>query len=241
MTGATSGVGEALASILYQHNAKVYVAGRSEESASNVIKKLKDAHPSSQGQLVFLSLVLDDLALVQKAAAEFLAKETRLDVLWNNAAVMIPPQGSRTKQGYELQLGVNNLGPFLFTQLLRPALVATAKIMPKNSVRVIWVSSSVAEVAPVPAIDLSNVNYDRDEGAWMKYVRSKAGNVIYGAEFARRTLGTGILSLVCFFTSPNFSFFEKSTNMDGKVVEPWEPFDELAAKYASHSTCNHCK
>jgi retinol dehydrogenase 12 len=88
---------------------------------------------------VFLRLDLDDLTTIKKSAEEFLAKETRLDVLWNNAGVMIPPQGSKTKQGYELQLGTNNVAPFLFTKFLTPLLVETAKSATKGSVRVLWV------------------------------------------------------------------------------------------------------
>ncbi|KAK2476091.1 hypothetical protein H9L39_11315 [Fusarium oxysporum f. sp. albedinis] len=82
---------------------------------------------------------------------------------------MIPPEGSKTKQGYELQYG--------------------------NSVRVVWVASSAADAAPNPAVDLTNMDYHREEGAWMKYSRSKAASVIHSAEFARRTKGTGIISL----------------------------------------------
>lgn len=119
-----------------------------------------------------------------------------MDVLWNNAGVMVPPEGSRTKQGYELQYGVNNIAHFLLVHFLRPALETAAKKAPKDSVRVIWVSSSAADAAPNPAVDLTNMDYHREEGAWMKYSRSKAANVIHAAEFARRTKDTGIISLV---------------------------------------------
>lgn len=108
---------------------------------------------------------------------------------------MIPPEGSKTKQGYELQYGVNNIAHFLLTLLLRPALEAAAASAPKNSVRVVWVASSAADAAPNPAVDLTNMDYHR-EGAWMKYSRSKAASVIHSAEFAQRTKGTGIISLV---------------------------------------------
>ncbi|OCK94113.1 uncharacterized protein K441DRAFT_677636 [Cenococcum geophilum 1.58] len=145
--------------------------------------------------LTFLPLQLGDLSMIKSSAEQFLAKETRLDVQWNNADVMVSPQGSKTKQGLELQIGVNNLGHFLFTWFLRPVLEATAKIAPRNSVRVIWVSSSAADAAPHPAIDFENMDYHREEGIWPKYSRSKAGSVIHSAEFARRTQGSGIVSI----------------------------------------------
>jgi retinol dehydrogenase-12 len=84
-----------------------------------------------------------------------LSKEKKLDVLWNNAGVMIPPQGSKTAQGYELQLGTNNIAPFLFTKLLTPILQSTAKTAPPRTVRVVWLSSSVAESAsPTGGVDM---------------------------------------------------------------------------------------
>ncbi|KAL2858456.1 hypothetical protein BJY01DRAFT_150 [Aspergillus pseudoustus] len=195
VTGGSGGLGKELINILYSHNAKIYVAARSEAKTREVIREIQRAHPSSRGELIFLRLQLDDLTTIKQSAGEFLTKETRLDVLWNNAGVMVPPQGSKSVQGYELQIGTNNLGHFLFTQFLRPVLVATAKTAPKNSVRVVWVSSSAADGAPRPAIDFSNMDYHVEEGIWSKYSRSKAGNVLHSAEFARRTAGEGIISV----------------------------------------------
>lgn len=160
--------------------------------------EIRREHPTSSGQLEYLYLDLGDLTTIRKSAEEFLRKESRLDVLWNNAGVMVPPPGSKTVQGYELQLGTNNLGHFLFTQFLHPILRETAKTAPSASVRVIWVSSSVAEMAPRPAIDFSNMDYHREEGLWTKYARSKAGNVLHATEFARRNVDDGIISLVSF-------------------------------------------
>lgn len=199
VTGASGGLGKLLASILYQHNGKVYLAARSESKTKECIEEIKAAHPSSKGELLFLSLQLDDLTTIKQTANEFLAKENRLDVLWNNAGVMVPPNGSQTKQGYELQYGVNNIAHFLLTHFLRPVLETTAKSVPKSSVRVIWVASSAADAAPNPAIDLTNMDYHREEGAWTKYSRSKAASVVHSAEFARRTKRTGIISLVSIY------------------------------------------
>ena len=189
-------MGEQLAGILYQHNAKVYIAARSDAKASKAIEKIKSTHPASNGELVYLHLDLNDLTTIKRSAEEFLIKENRLDVLWNNAGVMIPPQGSKTAQGHELQFGTNNVAPFLFTKLLLPILANTAKAAPPNSVRVIWVSSTAALLAPKPPVDLSNMDYKKDELAWNKYGRSKAGNVLHSAEFARQYKDDGIISVV---------------------------------------------
>ena len=109
---------------------------------------------------------------------------------------MAPPQGSTTTQGYELQLGTNCIGHFMFANLLRPMLAKTAASSAPNSVRVIWVSSSAINFAPKTAIDFSNMDYKKNEMAFTKYARSKAGNVVHSAEFARKAKDEGIISLV---------------------------------------------
>ncbi|QYS92616.1 hypothetical protein H0G86_000026 [Trichoderma simmonsii] len=142
VTGCSSGVGKELAKILYSHNAKVYITARSTKKAEAAIADIKAAHPESRGELIYLHLDLNDLSSVKTSAEEFLRLENRLDVLWNNAGVMLSPTGTKTKQGYEEQLGVNCLATFLFTQLLTPLLISTAKTAAPGSIRVIWVSSS---------------------------------------------------------------------------------------------------
>jgi NAD(P)-dependent dehydrogenase (short-subunit alcohol dehydrogenase family) len=182
--------------MLYAKDAKVYIAARSEAKAQKTIDEIKALHPASAGELVFLKLDLSDLTTIKASAKEFLAKESRLDVLWNNAGVMVPPQGSKTVQGYELQVGTNNIAPFLFTQLLQPVLLATAQI---GEARVVWVSSSAGYIGlPKPIIDFNNMDYKREEGIWTKYGRSKAGNILHCVESARRSdkAKTGILHTV---------------------------------------------
>ncbi|RYP69139.1 hypothetical protein DL771_006233 [Monosporascus sp. 5C6A] len=161
------------------------------------IDEIRTLFPNLKGELVYLHLDLNDLADVKRSAQEFMSKESRLDVLWNNAGVMLPAEGSTTAQGYELQPGVNTIAPFVFSLHLRPIMAATAKTAPKNSVRVAWVSSIVAKGAPKPPIDFSNLNYERkNESQWMKDRRSKAGMVMLAAEYARRAAGEGIVSIV---------------------------------------------
>ncbi len=197
VTGGASGIGFELVKILYAHNAKVYIAARSEQKASKAIASIESSHPKSNGELVFLHLDLNDLMLVKQSAESFLSKESRLDVLWNNAGVMTPPQGSKTKQNYESQLGTNCLGPFLFTKLLTPLLVATAKSAPRGSVRVVWLGSSAAEMmSPKGGVDMTNIDYKSDKSAWYKYGTSKAGNVLYSKEFAKRYQANNVLSVV---------------------------------------------
>jgi retinol dehydrogenase 12 len=121
-----------------------------------------------------------------------------LDCRWNNAAVMSPPQGSVTKQGYEPMLGSNTLGPFLFTRLLTPLLASTAKCSPPGSVRVIWVSSSAAEILSSPGgVEIGNLDY-KDMNTHHKYAVSKAGTVflLHSKQYAKLHKEGGIVSVV---------------------------------------------
>jgi retinol dehydrogenase-12 len=110
--------------------------------------------------------------------------------------VMVPEQGSKTAQGYELQLGTNNLAPFLFTKLLAPVMAKTAQNAEKGTVRVVWVASSAVKMSPQGGVDMSNLDYKVDKSAWHKYAISKAGNVLHAREYARRHQDDGIISVV---------------------------------------------
>lgn len=196
VTGATSGVGELLADILYSKNAKVYLAVRSASKADETKKRIQSKRPESSGELVFLPLDLSDLSTIKASAEEFLSKETKLNVLFNNAGVMNPPDGSKTKQGYELQMGTNALAPFLFTKLLTPILKETAKGESEGSVRVVWVSSSApARFAPKGGVEMDNLSYEQSRTSWQRYGVSKSGTIIHAAEYARRHKDDGIISV----------------------------------------------
>ncbi|GAW21732.1 hypothetical protein ANO14919_112560 [Xylariales sp. No.14919] len=196
VTGANTGIGKEVARILYCKNAVVWIAARNAEKGTDAVASIKEAHPSSNGRLEFLQLDLSDLTTIKTSADTFHAKEKRLDVLFNNAGVMFPPNGSETAQGYELQLGTNCLGPFLFTQFLTPTLLTTAKTAIPGSVRVVWVSSSAAEhLSPKGGIDLENLDYKRNTFYAFKYGISKVGNYYHATEYARRHRDDGVVSV----------------------------------------------
>lgn len=201
VTGASAGVGKELAKILYSRHAKVYTASRTRSRGEAAIADIQKAFPESRGTLHFIEVDLEDLESVQKAARGFLKEEDRLDMLWNNAGTMLPPVESKTKQGYELQLGSNTIAPFLFTQLLTPLLVKTAKEQSPGAVRVLWVASSAAELfSPKNGVDLENLN-GTGVSSRTQYGVSKAGLVLLSQEYAKRHRDDGIISVVCLFTT----------------------------------------
>ena len=199
VSGSNTGIGKEVAQILYAKNAKVYVAARSEEKANKAIADIKKAAPVSKGTLVFLHLDLSDLNHVKKAARNFLARERNLHVLFNNAGLTPAPvePPPKTAQGYELALGVNCIGTFLFTRLLTPVLVATAKLEPTATVRVVWLSSFALELFAHKdvGISLENLDYHIPKPATERYGISKSGVWALGVEFARRHKADSIVSV----------------------------------------------
>lgn len=196
VTGGYVGVGKELVKILYQHNATVYCAGRDKAKGDRAIRDILSQLPDSKGRLEYLHLDLADLSTIKKSADDFLARESRLDVLTNNAGVMIPPKGSKDVHGHELQMGTNCLGPFLFTRLLTPLLQRTAAASPPGTVRVTWASSLAVMNAPRGA-----VAFDEATGAptvsgqqWLNYAVSKVGNTLLAMEYARQHGRDGIIA-----------------------------------------------
>ncbi|KAI5859446.1 putative short-chain dehydrogenase [Durotheca rogersii] len=197
VTGSNTGVGKELARMLYSRNAKVWIAARSQDKAYKAMEDIRKACPASKGDLAFLRLDLADLTKIKASADQFLAAETKLDVLFNNAGVQNPlPGPSKTPQGYEYHLGVNTIGTFMLTKLLTPLLVATARSDAGTS-RVVWVSSSGTEFVGEKSvgIDMSNLDYHIDKPYLVKYGLSKAGNWLHGVEFARRYRADGVISI----------------------------------------------
>ncbi|EFX02980.1 short chain dehydrogenase reductase [Grosmannia clavigera kw1407] len=212
VTGANTGVGKELTQILYAANGTVYLACRSKGKAQKAIEEIKAAAPGSRGRLAFLPLDLSDLSTVKPAVEAFKETEDKLDVLFNNAGVMIPPEDKKTAQGYDMQLGTNCLGPFLFTNLLTPTLRQTAALRPRGSVRVVWVASMAAELYSVKyGIDMSNLkgkDYIRKQDPMTLYGNSKAGNYLHSFEYARQHKNDDIIS-VGFFLRMSMQMFTK--------------------------------
>ena len=122
VTGANTGLGLETARLLAKKGAQVILACRSPEKGQTALDRIAADQPSGQASLEALDLA--DLDSVTAFAARFGAKHQRLDLLINNAGVMVPPLG-RTKQGFELQIGTNHLGHFALTGRLLPLLLGT--------------------------------------------------------------------------------------------------------------------
>ena len=127
ITGGNSGIGFEAARVLAARGATVVLAcrdlGRADEAAARIAAEAG----ASGGRAETLHLDLASLASVRKAAGELGARHPRLDLLINNAGVMMPPHG-RTEDGFELQIGTNHLGHFALTGLVLEHLITAARL-----------------------------------------------------------------------------------------------------------------
>lgn len=188
VTGGNSGIGLELVKILYSKGATVYIAARSPSRISTEIENIVAIPCKTPGQLKSLHVDFGDLTTISKAAKTFLQQETRLDVLWNNAGISQAPVGSVTAQGYEEHMGTNCLGPHLFTKVLTPLILKTATGSSSGSVRVVWISSGIVDMAGPPGgVDISEQAPGKhSEDKNRNYSASKAGDWFLASELDKR-------------------------------------------------------
>jgi NAD(P)-dependent dehydrogenase (short-subunit alcohol dehydrogenase family) len=197
VTGGTAGVGLELAKMLYSKNGAVYIACRSPTKGAKVVETIKSTYPASTGTLRVIMLDVNDLTTVPTCVSSFLAQESRLDVLWNNAGIGETPDSPLTAQGHEAHIGVNCLGAFLLTKLLLSTLQRTAKGSPQGVVRVVFAASGVVDLmAPnggLVVAELASGAHSKDN--MRNYSTSKVGNWFLASEFDRRARKDGVIFL----------------------------------------------
>jgi NAD(P)-dependent dehydrogenase (short-subunit alcohol dehydrogenase family) len=174
VTGATSGLGLQTALALADHGATVVLTGRDPGRTASALDQVRAAVPGAQVQTAELDLA--SLESVRKAAADLTARFPRIDLLINNAGLMMPPYGL-TKDGFELQFGTNHLGHFALTGLVLPAL------LPVAGSRVVTVSSNGHRAG---RMDFDNLMSSRHYRRMAAYGRSKLANLMFTYELQRR-------------------------------------------------------
>ena len=207
VTGANSGIGYEVARMLSDKGASVVMACRSAERAEAALNRLKQAVPNAQAEVMALDLA--DLESVRAFAAAFADRHSRLDGLINNAGLMAIPR-QLTKQGFEMQLGVNHLGHFALTARLLPQLSAT------EGSRIVNVSSEVHRQGKIRFDDLMG---ERRYSRWGAYMQSKLANVLFtrrlNTEFSAK--GRAITAYAC---HPGYA----ATELQGRSKRPFEDF-----------------
>ncbi|XP_023153827.2 retinol dehydrogenase 12 [Amphiprion ocellaris] len=204
ITGANTGIGKETSRDMAGRGARVVMACRDLTRAEQAAEEVRRS--TGNGNVVIRHLDLASIYSVRQFAKDFLDSEDRLDILINNAGVMMCPKWL-TEDGFETQLAVNHLGHFLLTNLLLPKLKSSAPS------RVVNVSSIAHRGGRINFDDLffSRRTYSPLES----YRQSKLANVLFSRELARRLSGTGVSS---FSLHPGVIRTEL-----GRHVEGWFP------------------
>lgn len=180
VTGSSSGIGFEAARVLADKNATVIIAVRNLQKGNTAANTIITTHKNADVQLMELDLA--NLESVRSFAMKFKENYSRLDLLVNNAGVMMPPY-SKTADGFELQFGTNHLGHFVLTGLLIDLILKT-----ENS-RVVNVSSSAHKSG---RIDFSDLNWEKRKYKKMQsYGDSKIANLYFSFELQRKLEKTG--------------------------------------------------
>ena len=212
ITGASSGLGLETARALAARGATVVLGCRSLARAEQARRELLPAAAAGGGAIDLLDLDLASLPRVRRAAAELADRYGRLDLLINNAGLMALPR-LLTRDGFEMQLGVNHLGHFALTAALLPLLRG------RSDARVVTVTSGAQYFGRIAFDDLQGERrYDR----WAAYGQSKLANVMFALELQQRLRdqGEAVLSLAAHPGVARTNLQPASIAANGSWLEP---------------------
>jgi NAD(P)-dependent dehydrogenase (short-subunit alcohol dehydrogenase family) len=181
VTGANSGIGYETARALAHKGATVIMACRSVEKGQVAAQKIQDEDP--QGTVAVMALDLADLSSVRDFAEGFKREFQRLNLLINNAGVMMLPDYTKTADGFEMQFGTNHLGHFALTGLLLETISRTP------GARVVMVSSTAERFG---RMNFDNLNAEQSYDKQAAYGQSKLANLLFTAELQRRFEAAGL-------------------------------------------------
>jgi NAD(P)-dependent dehydrogenase (short-subunit alcohol dehydrogenase family) len=220
VTGANTGLGYQTALELAKKDAEVVLAGRSAEKINAAIEQILSEYPFARLKAGIVDL--SSLESVREFASTIKAEHNKLDVLINNAGVMFPPP-SLTKDGYELQFGVNYMAHFLLTAELFDLLKNTP-----NS-RVVTLSS-IAHLNGT--IDFDNLKLEKPFDKFREYGQSKVADLIFTLELQRRLEGEE-LNTISVAAHPGTS---KTELLRTDNPEMWDKFPHMDPNQGAFST-----
>jgi NAD(P)-dependent dehydrogenase (short-subunit alcohol dehydrogenase family) len=180
VTGANSGIGYETALALAHAGAEVILAVRSEQKGREALAKIRALSPQAKVRLELLDL--SKLASVAEFSRRLNAEGQPLDILINNAGVMMLPQRQLTAEEFEMQLGVNYLGHFALTAQLLPLL------RKEPAPRVVNLSSLMHRVGKIHFDDLQ---LERGYTPTKAYAQSKLAPLMFALELQRRSDASG--------------------------------------------------
>lgn len=182
VTGATSGIGKAIAYGLAESGATLIVTGRNRDKAAKTLDEIRTA--SSNDDIHMLVADFSSLQAVRNLADEFTDRFDHLDVLINNAGLLTDHR-QLSEEGYELTFAVNHLAPFLLTNLLLDVLIGSAPAR-------IAVNSSSAMGGGY--IDFDDLHAKAGFDGWSAYANTKLANFLFSNILAEKLTNSGVVS-----------------------------------------------
>jgi NAD(P)-dependent dehydrogenase (short-subunit alcohol dehydrogenase family) len=201
VTGANAGLGFETAKALAEKGGHVIMACRNVDKATKAKEKIEQE--ITDAKLEIMELDLSDFDSVRNFATSFNSKFKQLDILINNAGIMIPPY-SKTKDGFESQFQVNYLSHFLLTGLLLDALRNS------QSSRVVTLSSLAHKNGDIHFDDL---NFEKKYDRFKAYSQSKLACLIFTFELQRRLEKNRISQIMSTAAHPGVSDTELMRNV----------------------------
>ena len=185
VTGSSSGIGYEAARVLAEKNASVILANRNLKKSTAAAERIREAY--LQADVRTMELDLADLKSIRRFSDKFLKDFSRLDLLINNAGVMMPPY-AKTSDGFELQFGTNHLGHFALTGLLLDVINQTPEA------RIVNVSSSAHLYG---RLDFDDLNWEKRKYKKARaYGDSKIANLYFTSELQKKLKEAGQKTLV---------------------------------------------
>jgi NAD(P)-dependent dehydrogenase (short-subunit alcohol dehydrogenase family) len=213
VTGANSGTGKETTKRLAGAGAKVILAVRNLQKGEDARTEILSEHPNAALEVRHIDLA--DLVSVREFAAGILTDKVPVDVLVNNAGVMMPSKRVTTVDGFELQFGSNFLGPFALTMLLLP------RILESDAPRVATMSSFVANFGRIRFDDLEWV---KGYSPTRAYGQSKLADMLFGERLAEiaNERGWSLRSTVAHpgFTRTNLQTAGRNLDRPGNELPP---------------------
>lgn len=182
ITGANSGIGLITARELARQGMDIVMVCRNAGKGEQARQQLLTASRTRKVDMLLADL--SDLGSVRLLAEEVRARYGHLDVLINNAGLMLD-RNSTSRQGFELTFATNHLGPFLLTNLLLDLL------RKGREPRIVTVSSEAHRFARFHPDELAA---PKKYSSLVAYGNSKLSNILFASELARRLAGDGITS-----------------------------------------------
>jgi len=179
VTGSNTGIGFHIAQGLAAKGATVILACRNLKKANSAKMRIVESFPNAD--LIIELLDLASLSSIRDFSNNIFSRQSRVDILINNAGVMIPPK-TITEDGFELQFGTNHLGHFALTAHLLP-------ILEGESSRIVTVSSIANNMGSIDFEDLNGKRKRYDK--WGMYCQSKLANILFSLELGRRLKESG--------------------------------------------------